>query len=983
VVESLAAEDERLPYLDNDTLKRFARGDIADTARSLWSSHSQHEEVRQLLLRLIWLGELRACADLAVGAAFGEYNDRSTQLFAGRAVTAAADNATKRRYAAYVVNNCATLPTMVVWNCVDALFPQVLGVDELQAILSAIDITNREGGLSFDWHGPKLIKRLRSRADLERLLQRLLELAGPQTDGDNENDRRAAYLPVLEAAAFHLLEQCPREEAPAVAVDSVLRLGEERRGRAHRDKEHGDPGELLQTSAGRRRAAFWRAAEVLREHGMVRGEGIVDPWQMGMLGWAPALTLEDVDWLLTDGPGRPVASDRRLAVNAALRVWVQQGSDQGLLQRIEAIARTESVMCEAYDAALRPRVPSAAELESRQRLEEVRHRNALEQAASNRSWVEFIAALRANPRQLQEIPPPTAEGIDTRLYHLWRLLSVAVNRDSRYAIESVAPLEPMLGAELATEVRDALIAHWRAWQPRVKSERERGQQNISYAHDCIGIAGITLEAVQDRNWAQELSAEEARLAARYATLELNGFPSWLSDVAAARPQEVCDVLMGEVLAELGSTDADQRYGTLQDLTHAGLTILNLVGPRLLGELQSRPEPPMAALRRMLEVLSRGRYEGREQFTEVALRRFTEAADHDVAAQYLGAAIAGDAQRATAALIAKLDTLEEGKQTALAQRVLPSIFGDRFDGASVDPQRLDFDSLLRLVRVAFRTIRLEEDRQRRSGVVYSFDGRDHAEQARSAAFNQLIGTPGRATYEVLLQLAQAVDFPVGPARLLALAYERAAKDSESEPWTAAEAHAFELSGETAPRTARDLQRLALRRVDDMQHELLHADFAQGATLSGLQGETAVQNWVADRLRMKQGRTYSVEREPRVAEEKEPDVRLRARPSDASVPIEIKIAESWTIRDLQSALRDQLCGRYLRAREGRHGILLLVHQAPRARGWEDPDNRGVYLTFEQVAQMLRALAIEIAARGPDAQQPEIAVVDVSSSAEPAQT
>ena len=110
-----------------------------------------------------------------------------------------------------------------------------------------------------------------------------------------------------------------------------------------------------------------------------------------------------------------------------------------------------------------------------------------------------------------------------------------------------------------------------------------------------------------------------------------------------------------------------------------------------------------------------------------------------------------------------------------------------------------------------------------------------------------------------------EFPVRPARMRALAYDRAAKDSESEPWPAAEAHAFELNGEMTPRTVRDLQLLAMRLMDDMQHELLHADFAQGATLSGLRGETAVQNWMADRLRLKQGRAYSVEREPHVVGE----------------------------------------------------------------------------------------------------------------------
>ena len=51
----------------------------------------------------------------------------------------------------------------------------------------------------------------------------------------------------------------------------------------------------------------------------------------------------------------------------------------------------------------------------------------------------------------------------------------------------------------------------------------------------------------------------------------------------------------------------------------------------------------------------------------------------------------------------------------------------------------FESLDRLVGIAFRTIRIEEDHNRPSGQAYSPDDRDHAERARSAAFNQLVET----------------------------------------------------------------------------------------------------------------------------------------------------------------------------------------------------------------------------------------------------
>jgi hypothetical protein len=104
-------------------------------------------------------------------------------------------------------------------------------------------------------------------------------------------------------------------------------------------------------------------------------------------------------------------------------------------------------------------------------------------------------------------------------------------------------------------------------------------------------------------------------------------------------------------------------------------------------------------------------------------------------------------------------------------------------------------------------------------------------------------------------------------------------------------------------------------------------------------------------------------------------LRAKVTDASVAIEIKVPEKLTLEALEEALTDQLCGRYLRARDARHGILLLVHKKPRPKGWQDTKT-GAFLTFSEVISRLLTLATHIAGTRPDAPQPEIAVLDVTS-------
>jgi hypothetical protein len=981
VLEQLAGGGSRLPILDHDSLRRFAQPDLGAPIRRLWPRYESDPEARRLMLRLIWLGQLCDCADLAEGIVFGPNAEEYARVTAGRAVTAARNETLKRRYAAYVKENCRTLPHMLVMDAIDGLFPDIIGVGDFLEILANFDVAEAHGGAGVEWEAPGWIDRLGGRPELEQLLHGLLAQLGrePKEIGHIPDKREEAYLSAIAAAATRLLERCKPDEAPNNTIDAALRLGlADRYG--HRSlRERQDVAAELQRTWLRRRLAFWRAAEQRHEHHWLQGRPIEHIGQMDLFGYAPGLRAEaDLDWLLADAEGRTANHERKLAITTALGTWRDAGYPGDILARIESAARTDPVLAAIVQDWIRPPKLPPEQVKEERKYEALRKKRAAEQADRDRSWVEFIERLRENPGQLREIPAPTHEGVDTRLYHLWLLLCEAIDTNSRYAIDTVAPLESMLGSEVAAALRDALINFWRQWRPKPKSERSASERNRVSSLDYMGIAGVSLEAATNPRWAEQLSSEEARRAATYGTLELNGFPSWFAALAGTKPGEVRDVLAREVLAEIGDPEPRSRYEVLEDISRAGGAVARLIAPVLFAQLTQRADIPSAALAPMLRIMVEGLCAERGEFVSLAVERF-KAAETGLASLYLASAFGIDADAATDALTERLEGLEARAQTELVQGILPDLFGTGF-GRSADRRvPLGFATLERLVGIAFRTIRHEEDRRRPSGQVFSPDERDNSEHARGAAFKQLLDTPGRATFAALHRLAANPDCPIDPGRLRELAYERAAQDAESAAWLPGEAAAFEAAAEAAPSTAKDLQRTVLRRFDDMQYDLLHGDFAQGATLQGLQGETAVQNWVAERLRMQQGRAYSVEREPHVVDEKEPDVRLRARATDASVAVEIKVAESWTLRQLEAALTDQLCGRYLRAREGRHGILLLVHQHARSQGWEDTDT-GVFLNFGEVAQRLWRVAADIASGSPDAPQPEIAVLNVSSCIAP---
>ncbi|MBR1188509.1 hypothetical protein [Bradyrhizobium sp. AUGA SZCCT0160] len=974
VVERIASGEE-IPPLDADNLKRFCQPDLAATVRGLWKKHSKHQEIRRLLLRVIWLGEIRDCADLATKIALDSSSAQREATFAGGALLTIADAKTMEEYARFITDHAANLSPRVVWNAAEGLFPKFLSVDDLIDLIGKMSVAARPGELGLEWFGPRLITKISSKADLERTLEALLAQLGGTTSSDDREatPHEEAYFPVIAAGANHLLELSSLDEVPLAAVDTAIRLGESIRTSHSARERKPDVIARLEASLPRRRFSFWRFAERFAGHRLLQGRPIDSLWDLRMLGWAVTLGTEDIDWLLADAPTRRVESERELGISASIEIARENNLPSTSLDRIRAAAGTDAAMSRAVKSWLEPREKPPALIEREHRLKESQHRNAIERARKDESWITFAARIRENPAEMRSLRPTTSAGCDARLFHLWLLLSQTVGTVRHYSISKVAALEPMIGAEATEGFRLGLIAHWRAWTPWIHSKRSKDEQNQVRSLDSMGLAGIMLEATANPNWANELGDDDARKAAEYATLELNGFPSWLAKLAHAKPAVVRDVLLCEARAELNLPSDAPRLWVIQALARADAFLAELIAPAILTELEGRSNLSPGVLARILDIVGRGPASQHARLTTLLRNRFDVATAPASSNLYLASLFSVDGELGTKAILTRLKKLRPKDRPTFILRALPSIFGRHSSDDNSSIHKLPLRSLERMLRLAFNEIRLEDDNVHPSGVVYSPDERDDAESARGKAFGQLLNTPGRAGFDAIMRLTKVRGFPIPKARLLVFAKERAAKDSELSPWTPDQVVAFEKTAETQPRTPRELQVIGLRRLTDLQYDLIHDDFQQGETLSVLDSEKKVQKFIADRLRLKQGQSYSVEREVHVADEKEPDVRFRAKATDASVPIEIKIAESWTLGELEDALETQLCDKYLRARESRFGVLLLVHQKPKVRGWTS--RTGTKLTFAAVVAHLKKKAINICGSAVDAPQPEIAAIDVT--------
>jgi hypothetical protein len=302
---------------------------------------------------------------------------------------------------------------------------------------------------------------------------------------------------------------------------------------------------------------------------------------MGRLGYWPDLQVEDIDWLLSDGLARS-EYDRRLVVNSALAIQLGAGSPDGVIERIRMAADADPIAIEAFESWMQAQ-QAPSEPEEDPELVEIQRRNAAAAEQRDHSWLELVQELRTDPIRLAALRVPSSP-VNMDLVDLWQFLEGAGNR-SKYEISTVNPLERMAGVEVAVAARDGFMAHWRKNSPLLESRRAADQRNTLRWVDIMGVEGITLETATVDQWPEKLTADDAKLAASYATLELNGFPSWLSSLAKAKPKEVVEVLLSEMRWEfsvVGQFEKD-HIDRSRFKCHSGLacgTIIEWPVPRI-------------------------------------------------------------------------------------------------------------------------------------------------------------------------------------------------------------------------------------------------------------------------------------------------------------------------------------------------------------------------------------------------------------------
>lgn len=939
-----------------DGVQQFADPALGRVIRELWDTKPNSPDVTELLLEIIWRGSIDECADIAHSAAFDAGQPDTQRVFAIRALVACGRIDALHELRDSILREPEKWPERVIHAVIKDLFPSAISVSQLMALArrNHQPKNTRDG---FSWAMQQIVEAIEPTATAA------IELRDALTDliwqGRYEEQNPSRFRGRFDHIAPALAILCDRQlkgttssrppDALIWACVVANRFGKDGYEPIKALKRH------FGSSATLRVSAFWTEFKFISELATtISGSAwrrfyhihgsLIDPIIAG-----------DRAWLLDSLHGSQHHENRLALLHALVSLWTSEGRDTGQIDELTAAVRDDVELVDALRAWSTPPEPDPTyeKWKRKARRQELVREGRERQGLAK--WAQWKEQLIANPEAAfsAEALQGTTDNI-----HSW-LESLRVNDYTHYNAWNENALQNAFGDDIATRAVKAFQEVWRTHPPALKSQRPPEERESISRVWCQGLTGLAAEA-ETPGWASCLTPDEARIAAAYATLEFNGFPGWLRDVTAAHPTAVDDVIGGEVATELAQADGSSHLQTLQCLRRTDTCTKRLLAPHLRASLPAwrttfqKEDHLRRSAQHLEEVLSILDEEREAQDrTEVAAecrRKLTEPLPAPLALAWLRGLFKFSPREGIQALEEALEALPEQNRSDFVVAVIAGLFGFRGLSLAFGDNVERADVLRRLVRCACRYMHPAEDQKHDGPGVL-----EGAERTREFLLMALLDTPGPEAHEVVLDLAKDPLFAHYPDRLLLLERQRAAKEAEPEALRPEDVVTLERRFEAPPNDRDTLFTCMVDRLEDLAHDLAHHDFTDRGLLRAITEEPNMQRTLAWRLENAAKGSYKISREEEVADLKKPDIRLATVHGDQKAAIEVKIADKWTLTELEDTLRNQLVTQYLRHDNCRAGCLLLTYHG-RREIWPQPATRR-RLRFAEVIEHLRSLAQSI--------------------------
>ena len=942
-------------------VRRLAHPELATVIRERWGSGPANDEVRELLIHLIRLGPVEACADLAHGVALDTAASDDDRIDAIQALLACGRNDSVRDLAGAMLDEPTSWSDELVHGIAPDLFPEIITTDELVRLMERTREPKQAIG-GFEWTSRQIVESIESGADstitLRDRMADLIMRGRPQTLDLHCIQSGFGHLaPALAMLCRRQLSAATEKPDADLIRASVIasRFGADETGES-------EPVSKLRAhftgDAALRSDGFWTELAFMDEVNPSDNDRLRLHYaeQGGIAGY---LTEADRSWLEAALADEHRPERRAVALHALIDGWDRRGRVAAELDATRASLKGHRLLGRILEESTAPPKPNEG-LEGMKREHQRRERErARYEAQRLEDWKTWRDELLADPDDaFSEVK---RQGTVSNLY---KWLGSTERTRARYNNWDKDALRRAFDQDITDRAEKAFRALWRANPPMLWSARPVDEKR-SIRDDWVhGLTGISAEAATP-GWTASLSPSEARTAAAYATIELNGFAPFIADLATSHPAEVEDVIGGEVSSELNVGADHRNLSTLRNLAYSDGDLRRTFVPRLLAILKSWPtnftadtEPRWSDhLDKVLRILSAAT----DDADRMTIAR--ECADCYkanplglLALVWLRGLFQFDAVRGAQVLIREIEGGRDAGSADRAIETFAALFSRRDAVAFEVEDRAQRARLLeQLVRYAYAFVRREDDQVHEGA--YTPNTRDRAEEARNLLLSMLLDTPGPDAQRALLKLADEDDFAHFADYLRFQARQRAAIDAEFSPHDPEDVVALDTRHEAPPRDSRELFDVMKDRLEDLAHDLAHHDFTIRPTLRGIRTEPEIQPFLARWFLDRANGVYVVNREDEVADGKHPDIRLSVVNGNLKAVVEVKIADNWTLTDLERALRKQLVGQYLRHASCRAGCLLLTYHGRKPYWYRKQSETRKRTTFPELVALLNDKARDI--------------------------
>lgn len=971
VAGQILAGDTGRSYRQHTAVQRFAKPDLVGDMQQLLTTHGQSNDLAAFLFRMVWLGQLQGMRAEVLEAATSSASERYRRTTAIRAVKALGHPEDIERVRAEFAAEAGALDRSLLSEIIEGM---ALTAQNLAWLIACLEKTEaRERYASDDLSGT--LKSLVANADLALLpafiaeVNRLLETPPVVESRFCRVSERYGWLLGAAAAAVERLIRAKDVKALEPAALGVIhKLSTSREYQSYDlDDEKSEVASLVPAWPELNLALFWHAVRHVRALESKKESGVREHW-LASFGSFHRFSVDDFATAVAEIGRQTDLEDKFVALSLAFDLYRSgertRSRRDALKKAVEGQEHLSAKLANYLRPPARPEAQKWRKQERRWKLAQVAR-----EAKSVKNLEDSKAYLNKDLEKLVQRSRDNPSKFYQSQYYLYCRTREFEKSNSRWTEYNWQQLIPTYGAGVAKYYRDSAVAFWRHHNPKLRSEGADANSTPNIV--IFGLVGLEIEAHETPDWPANLSADEVTLACKYASFELNGFPTWFPKLFEAHPQTVSAFLLNEIRHELATaTDAVDPHYVLSDVSWSGQWVWKTIGPALYDELATAEPASQRSLERTLKIIQ-GSDVSDEDIAKLAATRALQTNDLARLGLWLGIWAGVEPAAAIDQFRSRLEGLAtDEERTTLALHFATELFPDRMgDGGGVRSAFQTPQHLKDIYLLLNRHIRPEDDIERAGKGVYSPGLRDNAQGARNRVYELLTKMSGKESFVALTEIAAA--FPERPW-LARYPKEKAEQEADLQSWTPAQVRQFHERLERTPGNHRELAELAVMRLLDLKDDLENGDSSNAGLLLNV-AEKEVRKYIGNVLRDKAQERYSIPQEEEMADAKKPDLRFHGVGFDAPVPVELKVADAgWSGVKLFERLENQLCGDYLRDTRSNRGLFVLAYQG-KQQTWVLPNGDSV--NFQGLVDALQRHWLEASPRFPNVDEIIVVGIDLT--------